>query len=95
MAYFGPGGQELRLDYDGIGKILRSGEMAGVMAEAANNLAAELMSRGVERVWVDTYTTDRRAAAVTIPDYNLEGVEAKAGLLSDAALSVDLEVKLG
>lgn len=94
MPYFTPNGAELRLDYDGIRKLLNSAEMAGVMAEAANGLAAELSARGVEKVWVDTYTTDRRAAAVTIADYDIEGAEAKRGLLSDAALAVGLEVKM-
>ena len=90
--YVGPVGNEVGLHYDGIAKILRSGAMAGAMAEAANAVAAELAGAGVETVWVDTYTTDRRAASVTIPDYKAEGMEAKYGTLSEAALAVGLEV---
>ena len=87
-----PNGAQLMLDYDGIGEVLRSADMQGVMAEFANALAAELGGRGVERVWVDTYTTDRGAASVTIPDYSGDD-ELKWGLLADAATAIGLEVK--
>lgn len=94
MAYeFGDGG-ELHLSYDAIGDLLRGPLMQGLMAETANNVAAiALAGEGVERVWVDTYTTDRGAAAVTIAVRGGENAELKYGILSDAALSAGLEYR--
>jgi len=90
---FGEGG-ELVLDYDAIGKLLRGAPMQGLMAEAANSVAAiALGGEGVQRVWVETYTTDRGAAAVTIAVTGGEDAEIKYGILSDAALSAGLEYK--
>lgn len=95
MPSFSATGVEVRLDYKGIGEVMRSAAIQGVMAEAANALAQELGARGVDKVYVDTYTTDRGAASVTIPDYKAEGAEAKYGLLSEAARAIGLEVKQG
>ncbi len=87
-----PNGGELVLDYEAIGKLLRSPGMRGLMAEAATSIAAiALNAEGVERVWVETYTTDRGAAAVTIAVRGGEDAELKYGILSDAALAAGLE----
>ena len=87
-----PNGGELVLDYGAIGRLLRGAPMQGLMAEAAHAVAAVAIGgEGVERVWVDTYTTDRGAAAVTIAVTGGEDSELKYGILSDAALSVGLE----
>lgn len=88
-----PGGATFELDEDGVGDILRSPEMSGLVREAANGLAAELGARGVEQVWVDRYVTDRAAASVTVP-YDRD-TEAKQGTLIDAATAVGLEVRSG
>lgn len=87
-----PNGGELVLDYAAVGKFLRSPQMRGLMGEAANAIAAiALGGEGVERVWVDTYTTDRGAAAVTIAVKGGDDAEVKYGILSDAALQAGLE----
>jgi hypothetical protein len=86
------GGGELHLDYDAVGALLRSSAMQGLMADAAHAVAAiALAGEGVERVWVDTYTTDRGAASVTIAVRGGDDAELKYGILSDAALQVGLE----
>ena len=85
-------GGELHLDYEAVGKFLRSPQMRGLMAEAANAVAAVAVGgEGVQRVWVDTYTTDRGAASVTIAVKGGDDSEVKYGILSDAALGVGLE----
>ena len=85
-------GGELVLDYEAVGRFLKSRAMQGLMADAANAIAAiALGGEGVERVWVDTYTTDRGAAAVTIAVRGGDDAELKYGILSDAALQVGLE----
>lgn len=92
MPYPLAGGGELHLDYRAIGRILRSAEMRGMMAQAANTIAAiALGGEGVEKVWVDTYTTDRGAASVTIAVEGGEDSELKYGILSNAALRAGLE----
>lgn len=85
-------GGELHLDYDAVGRFLKGPAIQGLMAEAANSVAAiALGGEGVERVWVDTYTTDRGAAAVTIAVRGGDDAELKYGILSDAALQAGLE----
>lgn len=93
MSYdFGPDGGELHLDYAAVGKVLRGAPMQALMADAANAVAAiALGGEGVQSVWVDTYTTDRGAAAVTIAVVGGDDAEIKYGILSDAALQVGLE----
>lgn len=87
-----PNGGEIVLDYAAIGRFLKSPGMRGLMGEAANAVAAiALDGPGVERVWVNTYTTDRGAASVTIAVRGGEDSEVKYGILSDAALGVGLE----
>lgn len=87
-----PNGGELHLDYEGVGKFLRSSAMRGLMAEAGAAVAAvSLGGEGVERVWVDTFYTDRASAAVTIAVKGGADAELKYAILSDAALAVGLE----
>lgn len=94
MPYQLENGGELHLDYDAIGKLLKGPLMQGLMAEAANAVAAiALGGEGVQTVWVDTYTTDRGAAAVTIAVRGGDDAEVKYGILSDAALSAGLEYR--
>lgn len=92
MVYKLEGGGELQVDYEGVGRLLRSRQMRGLMQEAANAVAAiALGGEGVQQVWVDTYTTDRGAASVTISVVGGDQAEVKYGILSDAAISVGLE----
>ncbi len=86
------GGGELHLDYGAVGELLRSPGMQGLMAQAAHAVAGiALGGEGVQQVWVDTYTTDRGAASVTIAVRGGDDAELKYGILSDAALQVGLE----
>lgn len=85
------GGGSFELDEDGIGEILRSPQMAGIVREAANAVAVEAGLRGADQVWVDHYQTDRAAAAVTIP-YSRDD-EIKYGILIDAATAAGLDVR--
>lgn len=77
-------------DGQGIGEILRGAPMAAAVAAAAEAVADELRARGVETVYVDYYTTDRAAAAVSIP--SSVGAELKSGRLLDAASAAGLEI---
>lgn len=86
-----PGGAIFELDEDGVGDVLQSPAMAGIVREAAHGVALEVGRRGVERVWVDNYVTDRAAASVTVP-YDRD-TEAKYGILLDAATAAGLEVR--
>lgn len=83
---------EVHVDFGGVGRIMRSADMASVIRAKADALAAELRARGVDGVSVDSYTTDRAAAAVTVSG-DAAGQEAKRGLISDAARAVGLEVR--
>lgn len=86
-----PGGATFELDEDGVGDLLRSSEMGGLVREAAHAVAAEVGRRGVETVWVDNYVTDRAAASVTVP-YDRD-TESKYGVLVDAATAAGLQVR--
>lgn len=85
------GGGSFELDEEGVGEILRSSQMTGIVREAANAVAVEVGLRGVDRVWVDHYKTDRSAASVTIP-YSADS-ELKYGVLIDAATAAGLDVR--
>jgi hypothetical protein len=84
------GGVELHLDYGAVGTILRSPEMQGLVAGAANSIASSV--RGAARVYVDTYTTDRAAASVTIVEHDALEREALVGRLANAARGAGLDV---
>jgi hypothetical protein len=86
-----PGGATFVMDSAEVGALLKSNTLTDLLSEAANAVAQQLGARGVTTVWVDRYTTDRKAAAVTIPGYGT-GAEMIHGLLADAAASVGLEV---
>lgn len=84
---------DFELDRAGIGEILRSDDMASAVRAAADAVADNLRARGVDAVYVDTYTTDRAAASVTIPFS--AGDELKNGRLIDAATAAALDVRSG
>lgn len=82
----------VRLDKKGIAQILKSQEMANAMNATAADIAAACDTD--EPVETDSYTTDRRAAGVTIASEKGETEEAVSGTLKRAAASVGLEVRL-
>ncbi|GAB1641767.1 hypothetical protein [Krasilnikovia sp. MM14-A1259] len=87
----------LRLDHAGIAEVLRSAEVTfAVTAKAAEVQDAVETHHSVARhrmpVERHSYETDRAADAVTIAHPGGLGVEAKYGVLSEAARTVGLDV---
>lgn len=76
---------ELELDEAGVGELLKSTAMARMVSEAANKVA---VATGVKGARAHGYTTDRRAAAVSVP----AEAQAKDGALTRAAAAVGLTV---
>jgi hypothetical protein len=87
-------GVRFELDYSGLGSIMRGRQMAQVITakahEIAENLTAHQDSDEV-RLFVDPYTTDRAAAAVTIQDPRAVDNELLYGQLEQAARDAGLE----
>ena len=84
-----------RLNRRGVGQILK--EQCGpaiseVAEQVASHVRAAIDDDSIEVV-VDTYTTDRGAAAVTIADNRGMEFQASDGALTRAAAAVGLEVK--
>lgn len=86
---------DFKLDSAGIREVLNSGEVA-----AAINGLAEAIAAGVRgaipddaEVVVDSYSTDRTAAAVTIKDARGKLWQVEDGVLTRAAAATGLEVK--
>ena len=90
-----PAGGELRIDYAGLGEMMKSPGIQAQLNQRAAVMAQILNSVAPGRIWVNNYATDRAVVAVTI---GVQGsptdVEAKNGYISDAALQAGLEVKL-
>lgn len=72
-------------DHAGIGEILKSAEAAAIVNGAAREIAAKIGDEAV----VAEYTTDRRAAAVSVP----AEMQTRDGALTRAAAAVGLEVR--
>lgn len=77
----------IRLDHSGIGSMLRSGPVRSAVKSAAHNIAGEVQGEAsVQRhsmpVEVESYTTDRAAAAVVVAHPGALGADAKHGILS-------------
>lgn len=94
-----PRGLALLLDHQGIGSLLKSAEMQQVVREVANTVAGNVSSQGLTAtsggglpVEVNTYITDRAAAAVTITHPAGLAMQAKYGALTKAAAAAGLEV---
>lgn len=91
--------RKLRLDHPGIAEMLRSAEVAGVIDSAASAVASgvsETSRNGTSiPVVVDSYTTDRAAAGVTMAHVAGLGIEAKRGSLARATAAAGLEVSAG
>ncbi|MDG4801718.1 hypothetical protein [Micromonospora sp. WMMD980] len=89
---------KIRLDHRGILAVLKSSEVAaevGSLAETIRGAAAAHPSvvEHEMHVKVSTYTTDRAAAAVDIAHPGGVGVQAKHGVLTQAAGAAALEVR--
>ncbi len=85
-----------KLDYKGVGELLKSDEIAKAVLAAANAIAGNVSTGHSEidaMVIVREYTTDRRAAAVSIAHPAGLALEAKRGVLAKAVASVGLTVK--
>jgi hypothetical protein len=72
-------------DHAGIGEILKSAEAAAIVNAAARKIADTV---GPD-AQVDEYTTDRRAASVSVP----AEMQTRDGALTRAAAAVGLEVR--
>lgn len=78
-------------DSAGIAAILRTVEFG--QTAAAHRIAAQVRAQHPDvEVVVDIYTTDRKAASVTIRDLRGRILQARHGVLTRAASSVGLEV---
>ena len=85
---------DLELDSPGIAQVLTSPAMAAAVQGLAARIAANVAvpESGVE-VQVDTYTTDRAAAAVTIKHPQAQLWETRDGILTGAAGGAGVEVR--
>lgn len=86
---------DFRISRTGIEEVLKSQPVRELVdmkaAEVAANVRA-LVPAGTE-VKVESYTTDRAAAAVLIKDVRAMAWQAKRGTLTRAAAAAGLEVK--
>lgn len=84
---------DFRLDSDGIKALLNSDEVAAAIHDIADRVAANVRGARPEAdVVVDTYTTDRRAASVTIREAYARRLVVRDGLLIRQAAAEGLEV---
>lgn len=80
----------VKLDYRGIGEVLKSQEMADMVTSAAKDIASKVSVDAP--VVVNDYTTDRQAAAVTIASDEGLTMQARDGALTKAAGAIGAEV---
>lgn len=89
---------KLKLDSPGILEMLQSAEVEAVIGAVADSVAASIdeTARNGDAipVLVETYTSDRAAASVTLAHPAGVGKEAKYGTLTGAAEAAGLEVTL-
>lgn len=88
---------KFRLNRRGGAAVLKSAGVAAAVNSAAHAIAdkirTDLASEGNIDVVVDEYTTDRRAAGVTIRSERAIEFQATRGAITRAAAAVGLEVK--
>lgn len=94
---------KVKLDHGAIAALLKGGEIAGMVADATEAVAGNARGQGVQvegepgevDVPIETQmvTTDRAHGLVTIAHPSGEAVQAKHGLLTQAAAAAGLEVK--
>lgn len=85
----------VRLNHAGIAKVLRSAPMHAVIGRAATEIANTVRANPhIERhgaeVKVESYETDRAAAAVLVKHPAGIGIEAKHGVLAAAVVASGL-----
>jgi hypothetical protein len=87
---------KFELDHDGIAELLKGGQIRALVDEAAQSVASNVtdveVSDGEAPVVVDSYTTDRAAASVTLAHAAGLALQAKHGTLTRAAGAAGLEV---
>lgn len=81
------------LDHRGLAAVLKSAEMRDLVDPVAHRLAAKVAATSGMEVVVDSYVTDRAAAAVVVLDRGAASAQAKHGILTRAATSEGLEVR--
>lgn len=81
-----------KINRSGVSAILKRAETARIVKSAADRTAAESQARTEFPVEVDTYTTDRAAASVTIAHPAGAAEQAKNGTLTRGASSAGLDV---
>ena len=84
---------KVTLDRNGIGAILKSQEVADLVNPVAHRVAAHAAAASGMDVVVDSYVTDRAAAAVVVLDSRATSAQAKHGILTRAAAAEGLEVR--
>ncbi|QXO13107.1 hypothetical protein SEA_HIBISCUS_10 [Gordonia phage Hibiscus] len=91
------GRNTFRLNRRGGAQVLKSADVAAAVNAAARAVAdkvrTNLADEGDVEVTVDEYTTDRRAAGVTIRSSRGLEFQATRGAITRAAAAVGLEVK--
>ncbi|MFF4779412.1 hypothetical protein ACFY05_42015 [Microtetraspora fusca] len=86
---------KIKLDHSGIRALLTSPEMHTVIEGLAEQIAGTVRASvpaGTEVV-VESYVTDRGAAAVVVKDREAMGWQARDGVLTRAAGAAGLEVR--
>jgi hypothetical protein len=83
---------ELHLDYAALGAVLRSPAVAGLVRAQAEAVRANLAAAGL-LAEVETYTTDRPVAAVTVRSPRARGLQVRDGVVTSAASAAGLEVR--
>jgi hypothetical protein len=83
---------EFHRDSSGVEQILKSTEVAALMASKAHRVAATVRLFTDAEVVVDQYVTDRAAASVTIRSPDGKLLQARDGILTRAASLDGLEV---
>lgn len=77
----------------GAAAILNSPEVAAMVRSKAEEVAGQVITAQPADVVVDSYTTDRAAASVTIRHKDAKAWQARDGILTRAAAAVGLEVR--
>lgn len=90
----------VKLDHKGMAEMLKSGEVASVIAATAESVASaaraeEAVERNNVPVETRSYTTDRAATAVSLAHPAGVPIEGKYGSLTRAAGSAGLTVSGG
>jgi hypothetical protein len=89
---------KIKLDHGGVAAVLTSGEVASAIGDLTESVAAnaggwETNSGEPIPVVTSTYTTDRAAGSVTLAHPAAMPLQAKYGVLTDAAAQAGLEVR--